>query len=76
MKLRGGRDERQNGNETVQRCKCGGAACKGAKVNSGVGLITLDQPFLEVPTLPSTRRMVNVKVGARLRRVRSQRKAR
>ena len=36
--------------------------CKGAKVNSGVGLITLDQPFLEV--------------GARLRRVRSQRKAR
>ncbi len=50
--------------------------CKGAKVNSGVGLITLDQPFLEVPTLPSTRRMVNVKVGARLRRVRSQRKAR
>ena len=31
------RDERQDGNETVQKCKCGGAACKGAKVNLGVG---------------------------------------
>ncbi|TSA33469.1 MAG: hypothetical protein D4R66_04435 [Opitutales bacterium] len=42
------RDERQDGNETVQKCKCGGAACKGAKVKTGVGLITLDQPCLEV----------------------------
>ena len=35
----GGEAGREGGKEAVQRCKCGGAACKGAKVEPPTPLV-------------------------------------